>query len=246
MSSMASGRSSTTCFVTTTMCSMPWKRALRRFERTANPFAGSSDPNAAGNGSLMRLAPIPMAFAHDPELAISRAADMSRTTHGASEAVDASRYCCALIVGALTGVSKDALLTPMFAPVPDLWTREPLSPAIKEIVRGSFLRREPPHDIVGSGYVVRSMEAALWALSRGTCFEACVLKAVNLGHDADTTGAICGMLAGAVYGAEGIPAAWRQRVVKGDVIQELAVTLGSRFLRRCVYEEVAPWVRPYH
>jgi ADP-ribosyl-[dinitrogen reductase] hydrolase len=195
--------------------------ALQRFARTGNPFSGSTAANMAGNGSLMRLAPIPMAFAHDAQLAVSRAADMSRTTHGAAQAVDACRYYCALMVGALTGATKAELLGPGFEPVAGLWDAAPLVPAIDAIARGSFLHREPPQ-IRGTGYVVESLEAALWAFSRGSDFESCVLLAVNLGDDADTTGAICGQLAGAYYGVDGIPPRWRARLVDAKMIEELA------------------------
>jgi ADP-ribosyl-[dinitrogen reductase] hydrolase len=195
--------------------------ALQRFARTGNPLSGSTAADMAGNGSLMRLAPIPMAYAHDPQLAVARAAEMSRTTHGAAQAVDACRYYCGLMVGALTGASKAELLGQAFEPVPGLWDEAPLVPAIDAIARGSFLQREPP-EIRGSGYVVHSLEAALWAFARGSDFESCVLLAVNLGDDADTTGAICGQLAGAYYGVENIPARWRDRLVDAKMIEELA------------------------
>jgi ADP-ribosyl-[dinitrogen reductase] hydrolase len=198
--------------------------ALQRFARTGEAFSGSTAPDMAGNGSLMRLAPIPMAFAGDPRLAVSRAAEMSRTTHGADEAVDACRYYAGLIVGALNGASKAELLEPMFTPVPGLWDDAPLAPAIEEVARGSFLRREPPA-IRGSGYVVASLEAALWAFSRGDDFESSVLLAANLGDDADTTAAICGQLAGACYGVDGIPPRWRTRLVDAKMIEDLAAGL---------------------
>ena len=73
-----------------------------------------------------------------------------------------------------------------------------------EVAAGSFLRREPP-EIEGSGYVVRSLEAALWAFARGGSFREGALLAANLGHDADTTGAVFGQIAGAHYGEEGDP-----------------------------------------
>jgi len=198
--------------------------ALQRFARTGEPFAGPTAPDTAGNGSLMRLAPIPMAFWRDSRTAVTRAAEMSRTTHGALEAVDACRYYCGLIVGALNGVPKDELLAPLFSPVPGLWEEAPLTPAIERVARGSFLDREPP-DIRGTGYVVASLEAALWAFSRGHDFESSVLLAANLGDDADTTAAICGQLAGACYGAAGIPRRWRTRVVDAKVIEDLAAGL---------------------
>jgi ADP-ribosyl-[dinitrogen reductase] hydrolase len=70
--------------------------------------------------------------------------------------------------------------------------------------------------------VVASLEAALWAFSRGSDFESSVLLAANLGDDADTTAAICGQLAGAYYGVDSIPARWRARLVDAKMIEELA------------------------
>lgn len=87
------------------------RTALEAFQRTRNPFPGPTDPRFAGNGSLMRLAPVPLFFARDPKESIERAGDSSRTTHGAREAVDACRYFSALLVGAIQGRSKDELLT---------------------------------------------------------------------------------------------------------------------------------------
>ena len=90
--------------------------ALSRFDPDGDPYAGSTDPKIAGNDSLMRLAPVPMYFSGDAEEAIRMAADSSRTTHGAQEAVDACRYYAALLVGALRGVDKETLLSPTFGP----------------------------------------------------------------------------------------------------------------------------------
>src|SRR5687767_7192342 len=71
--------------------------ALRRFERSGEPFSGSTSPDSAGNGSLMRLAAVPLFYARNPRAAIEFAGESSRTTHGAQEAVDACRYYAALI-----------------------------------------------------------------------------------------------------------------------------------------------------
>ncbi len=174
------------------------RAALLRFLNEGAPYAGSTDPQAAGNGSIMRLAPVPLFFAATPEGAIERAADSSRTTHGAREAVDACRYLAALLVGAVRGASKDELLAPRYTPVPGLWDRAPLTERIDAIAAGSFRRRDPPA-IRGTGYVVDSLEAALWAFDRAESFHDGALRAVNLGDDADTTGAVYGQLAGAYY-----------------------------------------------
>jgi ADP-ribosylglycohydrolase len=198
--------------------------ALARFERTREPFCGSTDSQAAGNGSLMRLAPAPLFFAHQRAEAIEKAGDSSRTTHGARAAVDACRYFAALLVGAIHAVSKEELVSPRYSPLPGYWEEHPLAPEIDEVAAGSFRRREPPQ-IVGSGYVVRSLEAALWAFDRGRTFEEGCLRAVNLGDDADTTGAIYGQLAGAYYGEPGIPARWRERLARRDLIESLAEKL---------------------
>jgi ADP-ribosylglycohydrolase len=168
----------------------------------------------------MRLAPVPMWYATDPLAAIRRTADSSRTTHGAREAVDACRYLGGLIVGALRGESKDVLLSSHYTPVPDLWNAEPLAPRIDDIARGSFRDRDPPA-IRGTGYVVDCLEAALWAFDRGHDFRDGALLAVNLGDDADTTGAVYGQLAGAFHGEAGIPADWRARLARLDEIEAL-------------------------
>ena len=91
--------------------------ALQRFENGSGPFAGPTDPSSGGNGSLMRLAPVALAFASDPEQAIHFAGESSRTTHGAPEPIDACRYYAGLIVGACQGCSKDELLSSYFSPV---------------------------------------------------------------------------------------------------------------------------------
>ncbi len=196
-------------------------KALARFERFSEPFSGSTDPNSAGNGSIMRLAPVPLFFAHDPELAISNAALSSKTTHGHPEAVDACRYLAGLIVGALQGRTKEELLLTRFSPLPGLWTAHPLVAAIARVANGSYLREEPPL-IRGDGYVTRSLEAALWAFAKSTSFEHGALLAVNLGEDADTTGAVYGQLAGAYYGVESIPAGWRATLAKRELLEAFA------------------------
>ena len=200
------------------------RAALSRFERTGEPIAGSVDPHAAGNGSIMRLAPVPMRYAADPATAVQWCGKSSRSTHGAREAVDACRFLGGLVTGALRGASKDELLSSHYSPVPGLWDDEPLAPRIDAIARGSFREREPP-EIRGTGYVVESLEAALWAFHRGRDFREGALLAVNLGNDADTTGAVFGHLAGAYYGAAGIPENWRRLVARRMEIEELAARL---------------------
>jgi ADP-ribosyl-[dinitrogen reductase] hydrolase len=113
---------------------------------------------------------------------------------------------------ALAGEAKDAILLSAG------------SPAISAIARGAYRARYET-EIAGSGYVVTSLEAALWCFARAESFAEAVLLAVNLGDDADTTGATCGQLSGAHFGEREIPAEWRERLVRSDEIRQLAVRL---------------------
>ena len=200
------------------------RSALMRFERSRQPYCGLTDPDSAGNGSLMRLAPVAMRYAADPAVAIERSGESSRTTHGALAAVDACRYFGGLLVGALTGATKEELLATRYAPVPHYWRDHALHPAIDEVARGSFKPRQPP-EIKGTGYVVKSLEAALWAFDRSGSFREGALLAVNLGDDADTTGAIYGQLAGAFYGVAAIPDEWRAKLAKRALLESFAERL---------------------
>ncbi|MES2403087.1 MAG: ADP-ribosylglycohydrolase family protein, partial [Pseudomonadota bacterium] len=127
--------------------------ALQRYEATGNPYAGSTDPNAAGNGSIMRLAPVPMFYAHDINAAENFAAQSSRTTHGATECVDACRLLARILVRAMRGESKSNVLL-ADADHSDFADR------IAAVARGNY-RGNPTSEIHGTGYVVQSLEAAL-------------------------------------------------------------------------------------
>lgn len=194
------------------------RAALARFERTREPWCGPTSPDTAGNGSLMRLAPVPMFYAADRDAAVRFAGESSRTTHGARTAVDACRWYAAPLVAALDGASKADILAQRV---------DGLAPEIKEIAAGSYALREPPY-IAGTGYVVKSLEAALWAFHRMNSFRDVVLAAANLGDDADTTAAICGQLAGAHYGLAGIPPEWLDKLHGREMIFEMADRLSTR------------------
>ncbi|MFM8330979.1 MAG: ADP-ribosylglycohydrolase family protein [Candidatus Methylumidiphilus sp.] len=196
------------------------RNALAQWQRSGDPFSGSTDLRSAGNGSLMRLAPVAMFYAADLTVAMRMAGESSRTTHAALTCIDACRYFAALLVLALSGESKEALLDAACADLAE----PPLCPEIAEIAAGSFKRRNPP-EIRGSGYVVRSLEAALWAFHYTESYREAVLRAANLGDDADTTAAICGQLAGAFYGRSGIPPHWLERLAMRELIAGLALDL---------------------
>jgi ADP-ribosyl-[dinitrogen reductase] hydrolase len=187
--------------------------ALNRYLRTRDPFAGDPDPKAAGNGALMRLAPVPMYFRASAQDVFRFAGESTRTTHATQEAIDCSRLFGLQLRAALLGASKCDILA---TAVP-----EPLSAKVAAIAAGS-VNEKSRDQIKGSGYCVESLEAALWCFASTESFEAAVLSAANLGDDADTTAAICGQLAGAFYGAASIPSHWLKQLVMRDEIETLA------------------------
>ncbi len=198
--------------------------ALYRFTQKREPYCGDPSPHAAGNGSLMRLAPAPLAFASKPETAIDMAAQSSRTTHAAPECIDSCRYFAGLLLAALGGMSKREILNNDYEPAVKCFLANPLAEKVAAIARGSFAVKEPPQ-IRGSGYVIHTLEAALWAFHRTDNFRDGALAVVNLGEDADTTGAVYGQIAGAFYGADGIPREWRDKLAMRELIEQRAAEL---------------------
>ena len=191
---------------------MATSSALERFRRTGNPVAGSRKPDSAGNGSIMRLAPVPIHYLDTPERAIAMSAAQSTTTHQAPECLAACRLLAEVLVRALQSNSKDEVLAPSKQ-------TSPMSSALQSVAQGHY-KAKAENQIKGSGYVVQSLEAALWCFWQTDSFESCVLLAANLGDDADTTAAVAGQLAGAFYGESGIPAPWlRKLAMAGDIGQ---------------------------
>jgi len=194
--------------------------AIHTYLVTGEPLAGNTDPDSAGNGSIMRLAPVALRFARMPELQ-AMAVLSSRTTHAAEECLDACRLLAVALERALAGCDKAEVL--------DLAAIEVSSQRLRDIAAGGY-RSAMRDQVRGTGYVVDSLEAALWCFHQHDTFAGAVLEAANLGDDADTTAAVVGQLAGAFYGAARIPAAWLARVHRGDEIAALADGLLQRNL----------------
>jgi ADP-ribosyl-[dinitrogen reductase] hydrolase len=191
--------------------------ALVHFQETDEPYSGSTDPLAAGNGSIMRLAPVPMFYYPDEKAASYYSAESSRTTHGAVACIEACRLFGAAIFRALAGREREDVL---FGDSESSFE----SPEIASIARGIYRHKIEGH-IRGTGYVVESLEAALWCFLFSETFEEAVLKAANLGDDADTTAAVCGQLAGAFYGRPAIPERWLEKLSMRERIENLAERL---------------------
>jgi ADP-ribosyl-[dinitrogen reductase] hydrolase len=192
--------------------------ALEDYLRTGEPFSGPTGPRTAGNGCIMRLAPVPMFFHPDEDAAARFSAESSRTTHGAQECIEACHLFGTMLARALAGSEKENILSA---------SASYQSTAINEIASGAY-RSKTSDEIHGTGYVVASLEAALWCFANTDSFESAVLTAVNLGDDADTTGAVCGQLAGAFYGERNIPDHWLTRLARRDEIGSLADRLRER------------------
>lgn len=191
---------------------------LARFERTGETIDPDPDQHSAANGSLMRLAPVPIRWHADPGEAAERAAESSRTTHAVDRPVDACRVLGAMTAALITGEPAEHVFDPSF------WKWGPVDSEIEAIARGSWMDKEPPA-IRGTGFCVDALEAAIWAVAGADDLRDAVLRAANLGDDADTTAAIAGQLAGARWGRSGIPAEWLDRLVLRSRIEELARSL---------------------
>ena len=194
--------------------------ALERFRSSGNPEAGSTQADSAGNGSIMRLAPVPIYYLDTPELAIEMSEAQSKTTHSAPECLVACRMLAETLIRALQGLPKDQLMAPSQQTLP-------MSDALRSIAEGQY-KTKSETQIRGTGYVVESLEAAFWCFWQTDSFKDCVLLAANLGDDADTTAAVAGQLAGAFYGETGIPQQWLAKLTMAKEIGQLAEQLAKQ------------------
>ncbi|CAF4310292.1 unnamed protein product, partial [Rotaria sp. Silwood2] len=183
-----------------------------------------SSAGVAGNGALMRLAPVPLFYFRSPVEAVGYAGRSATLTHGDVIARDACRYYAALIVAAIHGESKEKLLSNGFySNHRDWFGSKNLHPEILQVAQGSYKRPHGYDDgIRGKGYIVSALEAALWAFYYDDdSFGKGVLAAIQLGDDTDTTAAIYGQLAGACYGYQKIPESWRRQLYADRLITSI-------------------------
>ena len=183
-----------------------------------------SKEGVAGNGALMRLAPVPLFFFRNEKDAIKYSGISGQITHGDKKSTDACRFYGALIAGAMRRLSKDELLNYNFySNNRSLFGDEDLHDDIKSIAQGSYKTKNGYEGgIRGKGYVVDSLEAALWAFYSTGSFKEGALAAVNLGDDTDTTAAIYGQLAGAFYGYKSLPKEWVPHIYAKDFLEKLS------------------------
>ncbi|MBT2294845.1 ADP-ribosylglycohydrolase family protein [Pseudomonas fluorescens] len=195
------------------------RSALERYQSHGDPFAGDTAPDTAGNGSLMRLAPVVLFFYPDRKRIRDFAALSSRTTHGAAEAVECCQVLADVIGNALTGASK--------ADVLGVSSEQLTEAKVIALAQGAY-QGKGRSEVSGTGYSVASLEAALWCFHQTDSFTDAVLAATNLGDDADTTAAIVGQVAGAFYGMQAIPSDWLQKLWMRQEIEAMAEAFYSQ------------------
>ena len=163
----------------------------------STPYKGVVDDKNSGNGALMRIAPIVLCATSQQNL-IQLATQQTLLTHASPKCVMYSR---------------------MFAE--ELYFLSPLQ-KYKSYRHKRNVKRSL---VMSGGYVKETYEAAMWAFQTTDNFEDCVIKAVNRGHDSDTTGAVAGMIAGAHYGIYNIPEKFTKELAWHDDICKMAAKL---------------------
>jgi ADP-ribosyl-[dinitrogen reductase] hydrolase len=191
-------------------------RVLFHYMRTKEVFAPQTQQKSDGNGALMRLSPVACLHWQNPQEARRIAALQSRVTHYS----DISAAACELLVQILCRLIAGEPWKAASKVSPDpAWPE-----AIQSIANGVW-RDKAASEISSSGYVVNTLEAALWAVEGSTSFSEAVLKAVNLGDDADSVGAVAGQLAGARYGMSSIPEKWLSCLARKEHLNSLCSSL---------------------
>ena len=212
----------------------------------SNDQLSFGDTDAAGNGSLMRVAPIPLFFFNRPTELMKRTEEATKMTHGDIRAIQATQYFAYLIYQAAHGTPKEQLLDgKKFFDQSEMTFTEKVNEEVRQVIMGSYkVKRDGYEDgIRGQGFVVKALEAALWAFHNdGGSFRKGVLDAINLGDDTDTTAAIYGQLAGACYGVDKIPENWRRDLYKHDFIMTMATELYDLGLGTLNYAQESTWL----
>jgi len=194
------------------------RQALARYAEKGCDYVGSDNPFSSGNGAIMRLAPAVVA-ASDRATALDYAINSSRTTHASADCLDGAE----LMAAVLWELGQGADLKEVLDQLPDTEER---GMAIGRIKRGDF-RTASRNNIASSGYVIDTLEAALWSCYHAENFEQALITAVNLGDDADTVGAVTGQIAGAAWGVQAIPPRWLDKLAWRDRITNLSTELAD-------------------
>ena len=169
--------------------------------------------NAAGNGSIMRLAPIPMYYINNFDKTIYYSGKSSLTTHNNIMAIDSCKYLGAFIFNAINGKNKEYLINGLFKNL-DIDER------VFERVKGNYKTKDLS-EIKSDAFVLNTLEASLWCFYNSNDYKSAVSLAINLGGDTDTTASVTGQMAGSFYGIDDIPKNWINKLAKKELILSL-------------------------
>ncbi|UOE62027.1 ADP-ribosylglycohydrolase family protein [Priestia filamentosa] len=202
-------------------------KAIRRFkEGTPLAQCGGTSEYDNGNGAIMRIAPL--AFTLDDDFDFDKHVKIikqyTEITHAHPRAIVGSFIYIELLVRMSLNDSLEKAIQNIQLLFNHIFNED--HPYQKEfqhyerIFKDNFFNT-PEEEILSGGYVVHTLEAAIWCLGTTSSFKEAVLKAVNLGDDSDTVGAITGALAGMYYKMEGIPKDWLEKIVRKDKVDKL-------------------------
>lgn len=198
--------------------------ALIRLKEGVSPSqAGSSDEWSAGNGSLMRC--VPYAFAQDINKSIFDMIMQNRLTHRLSICNESCIFYVKMIRALAEGNSKEKAVKIAGAFLRYGWRisdDEEVNPSVEKFSRvfNPNFSLIPIDEIQSDGYVIHTLEAAVWCFMNTNCYQEAVLRAVNLGGDTDTIAALTGALSATFYGAEEIPENWKDTIKKKDKLED--------------------------
>lgn len=208
--------------------------AIKSLRDGASPeSAGEDDEDSNGNGSLMRILPLLFYIRDKPILERFRlTSQVSSITHGHIRSIIACFYYLEFARHLLEGGDKSAAYQALQKELPPFLEEMKISDS--EISLFNRLLKEdiceqPENMISGSGYVVHTLEASVWCIMTTETYSEAVLKAVNLGSDTDTTGAVTGGLAGLLYGFDTIPSEWVKVTARKTDVEDLADCLSRKY-----------------
>ena len=175
-----------------------------------------------GNGALMRIHPFVL-YAYTKGMKYDDWTEMIRSASALTHAHERSKLGCLIYAFILFHLLGDPNKNVVWTALRRAEAHLRDNPEISHYARlfDSDFAKLPEDEIKSTGYVVDTLEAAVWCLLTTDSYRDCVLKAVNLGGDTDTVAAVAGGLAGALYGYEGIPGEWRETLIKREYIEEM-------------------------
>lgn len=208
------------------------RQAITNLQRGVPPLdAGGTSESSNGNGSLMRILPLAFYYKHlsFSEL-IERVHQVSRITHGHIRSQIACGIYTSIAINLLQGLDPKSAYLQGIENIRLIYTKPVVVRGINSHFQRMFtgnINALSVDEIKSGGYVIHTLEAALWCLLNTSSYAESVLKAVNLGEDTDTTAAVTGSLAGIYYGLENIPKEWVTQIARKDDIVALATRLES-------------------